>query len=162
MRELVPVLARELRAGGDASAVVEGRVAGACALVWVGDTDESALHDAWHAGIPIVAVSDEQTLPYVLDTDIVRVERGHGFPVEAIAAAVAKKLGNDGTALAARLPVLRGAVCDELRRRGQPRATVTWAEGPGGPEGFYLGLGFRPTGERSGDQVVAELDLDPA
>jgi diamine N-acetyltransferase len=55
-----------------------------------------------------------------------------------------------------------GAVCDELRRRGQPRATVTWAEGPGGPEGFYLGLGFRPTGERSGDQVVAELDLDPA
>ena len=51
------------------------------------------------------------------------------------------------------------AVCDELRRRGQSRATVTWVEGPGGPEGFYLGLGFRRTGERSGDEVVAELDL---
>ena len=51
------------------------------------------------------------------------------------------------------------AVCDELRRREQSRATVTWAEGPGGPEGFYLGLGFRRTGERSGDQVVAELEL---
>ncbi len=51
------------------------------------------------------------------------------------------------------------AVCDELRRRGQPRATVTWAQGAGGPEGFYLGLGFRPTGETSGGQVVAELDL---
>jgi diamine N-acetyltransferase len=51
------------------------------------------------------------------------------------------------------------AVCDELRRRGRSRATVTWAEGPGGPAGFYLGLGFRPTGERSGDQVVAELEL---
>jgi diamine N-acetyltransferase len=51
------------------------------------------------------------------------------------------------------------AVCDELRRRGQSTATVTWAEGPGGPAGFYLGLGFRTTGERSGDQVVAELAL---
>jgi diamine N-acetyltransferase len=51
------------------------------------------------------------------------------------------------------------AVCDELRRREQSTATVTWAEGPGGPAGFYLGLGFRLTGERSGDQVVAELDL---
>ncbi|HEX5448952.1 MAG TPA: hypothetical protein VFW85_02705 [Gaiellaceae bacterium] len=129
MRELVPVLARELRAGGDGSAIVEGRVEGACALVWVGGADESALHDAWRARIPIVAVSDEETLPYVLDTDIVRVERGQGFPVEAIAVAVAKRLGTDGTALAARLPVLRGAVCAELiesaaRRNGMIGAAV--------------------------------------
>lgn len=129
MRELVPVLARELRAGGDSSAVVEGRVSGACALVWVGDTDETALHDAWHAGIPIVAVSDEETLPYVLDTDIVRVQRGHGFPVDEIAVAVAKKLGNDGTGLAARLPAFRKAVCEELiesaaRKNGMIGAAV--------------------------------------
>jgi diamine N-acetyltransferase len=51
------------------------------------------------------------------------------------------------------------SVCDELRRRGCSRATVTWAEGEGGPEEFYLKLGFRRTGETSGDQIVGELDL---
>ncbi|MEU9208279.1 GNAT family N-acetyltransferase [Streptomyces sp. NPDC048415] len=51
------------------------------------------------------------------------------------------------------------AVCEEIRRRGQSRATVTWAEGEGGPEEFYLRLGFRRTGEMSGGQVVGELDL---
>jgi diamine N-acetyltransferase len=51
------------------------------------------------------------------------------------------------------------AVCEEVRRRGGTRATVTWGAGPGGPEDFYLGLGFRPTGELSGDQTVGELDL---
>ncbi|MEU9285256.1 GNAT family N-acetyltransferase [Streptomyces sp. NPDC048275] len=51
------------------------------------------------------------------------------------------------------------SVCEEIRRRGQSRVTVTWAEGEGGPEGFYLRLGFRRTGETSGDQVVGELDL---
>ena len=54
------------------------------------------------------------------------------------------------------------SVCEEVRRRGQTRATVTWAEGEGGPEPFYLRLGFRPTGERSGGQVVGELALPPA
>lgn len=54
------------------------------------------------------------------------------------------------------------AVCEEVRRRGQDRATVTWAQGEGGPEPFYLRLGFRPTGEKSGDQVVGELDLTGA
>ncbi|QQM46726.1 GNAT family N-acetyltransferase [Streptomyces liliifuscus] len=53
------------------------------------------------------------------------------------------------------------SVCDEIRRRGRTRlVTVTWAEGEGSPEPFYLGLGFRRTGETSGDQVVGELDLD--
>ena len=53
------------------------------------------------------------------------------------------------------------SVRDEIRRRGRTRlVTVTWAEGEGGPEPFYLGLGFRRTGETSGDQVVGELDPD--
>nr|WP_055611118.1 GNAT family N-acetyltransferase [Streptomyces phaeochromogenes] len=53
------------------------------------------------------------------------------------------------------------AVRDEIRRRGRTGlVTVTWAEGEGGPEPFYLGLGFRRTGEMSGDQIVGELDLD--
>lgn len=50
-------------------------------------------------------------------------------------------------------------VCAEVRRRGGTRVTVTYVPGPDGPAGFYARLGFRPTGETSGDDVVAELDL---
>jgi diamine N-acetyltransferase len=50
-------------------------------------------------------------------------------------------------------------VCAEIRRRGGTRATVTYVPGPDGPAEFYARLGFRPTGELSGDQAVAELDL---
>ncbi|WP_030245542.1 GNAT family N-acetyltransferase [Streptomyces sp. NRRL S-350] len=50
-------------------------------------------------------------------------------------------------------------VCAEIRRRGGTRATVTHVPGPDGPAGFYARLGFRPTGELSGDQAVAELEL---
>jgi uncharacterized protein (DUF697 family) len=113
-RELVPLLARELRAGGEASAVVEGSLENVAAVVWVGAADEQQLRAASRADVPIVAVSEDESLPYVLATDIVRVERGAGFPVERIAVAVARKLGEDGTSLAARLPVLRPAVCAEL------------------------------------------------
>ncbi|MFJ8628711.1 GNAT family N-acetyltransferase [Kitasatospora sp. NPDC093550] len=53
-------------------------------------------------------------------------------------------------------------VCAEIRRRGGTRATVTYVPGPDGPAEFYARLGFRPTGELSGDQTVAELDLQTA
>jgi len=113
-RELVPLLARELRAGGEASAVVEGVLENVAALVWVGAPDEGELRRADRAGIPIVAVAEADEVPYVLATDIVHVPPGQGFPVAEIAAAVARRLGEDGTSLAARLPVLRRAVCDHL------------------------------------------------
>jgi uncharacterized protein (DUF697 family) len=115
-RELLPIIARQLREGGDPSAVVEGRVENTAVLVWVGPPDEEALRAAGRAGVPIVAVADNDEMPYVLATDIVRVPPGEGFPIDEIARAVARKLGEDGTALAARLPVLRRAVCDELIR----------------------------------------------
>ncbi|QLQ40198.1 GNAT family N-acetyltransferase [Micromonospora robiginosa] len=51
------------------------------------------------------------------------------------------------------------AVCEEIRSRGGDRAYVTWEPRPGGPEEFYLKLGFRPTGEQSGGQTVAVRDL---
>ncbi|MGW4151794.1 GNAT family N-acetyltransferase [Micromonospora chersina] len=51
------------------------------------------------------------------------------------------------------------ALADELRHRGADRMFVTWAPGTHGPERFYGRLGFRLTGERSGDQVVGELAL---
>jgi uncharacterized protein (DUF697 family) len=66
--------------------------------------------------VPIVAVSDAATVPYVLAADVVRAPRGQGFPIDEIAAALARRLGEDGTSLAARLPVLRSAVTDELIR----------------------------------------------
>jgi uncharacterized protein (DUF697 family) len=115
-RELLPIIARQLRDGGDPAAVVEGRVENAAALIWVGPPDEEALRAADRAGVPIVAVTDADQVPYVLATDLVRVPPGQGFPIDAIAQAVARKLGEDGTALAARLPSMRRAVCDELIR----------------------------------------------
>ncbi|MCT9142694.1 GNAT family N-acetyltransferase [Streptomyces violarus] len=51
------------------------------------------------------------------------------------------------------------SVAAELRRRGTKKFYVTWHPGPNGPEGFYLGLGFRPDGETSGCQTVGVLEL---
>lgn len=52
------------------------------------------------------------------------------------------------------------AVASEIRRRGGSRLTASWHPGDDGPEAFYLGLGFRLTGEMSGDQRVGELALN--
>ncbi|MFJ9682581.1 GNAT family N-acetyltransferase [Streptomyces sp. NPDC101194] len=52
------------------------------------------------------------------------------------------------------------SVATEIRRRGGTRLTATWHPGTDGPAGFYLGLGFRPTGETSGDETVGVLELD--
>jgi uncharacterized protein (DUF697 family) len=128
-RELVPLLARELRAGGESGAVVEQRLENVAIVVWVGDPDEAQLRAADRAGVPVVAVTDADVVPYVLATEIVRVPAGSGFPLPQIAAAVARRLGEDGTSLAARLPVLRRAVCDHLiasfaRRNGLIGAAV--------------------------------------
>lgn len=46
--------------------------------------------------------------------------------------------------------------------RSLPGATdllVSWVPGPDGPEGFYLGLGFEPTGEIDEGEVVGRLHL---
>ncbi|PTH86522.1 GNAT family N-acetyltransferase [Streptomyces sp. A244] len=51
------------------------------------------------------------------------------------------------------------AVAAELRRRGSTEFYVTWHPGPDGPERFYLGLGFRPSGETSEGETVGVLEL---
>ncbi|MFI6856864.1 GNAT family N-acetyltransferase [Streptomyces sp. NPDC050416] len=51
------------------------------------------------------------------------------------------------------------SVAEELRRRGTKEYYVTWHPGPDGPEGFYLGLGFRTNGETSGGETVGVLEL---
>ncbi|MBD0712421.1 MULTISPECIES: GNAT family N-acetyltransferase [unclassified Streptomyces] len=54
------------------------------------------------------------------------------------------------------------AVREELRRRGADRLYVTWHPGEDGPGAFYRRLGFRTTGEVSGDQTVGVIDTtDP-
>ncbi|MEV2216470.1 GNAT family N-acetyltransferase [Streptomyces sp. NPDC050997] len=51
------------------------------------------------------------------------------------------------------------SVAAEIRHRGGKEMYVTWHPGPTGPRDFYLGLGFRKTGETSGDQTVGVLEL---
>lgn len=42
---------------------------------------------------------------------------------------------------------------------GATELLVSWVPADGGPEPFYRGLGFEPTGELDGDEVVARLFL---
>ena len=83
--------------------------------------------------MPIVAVTEDAVVPYVLADDLVRVPPGQGFPIDEIAAAMARRLGDEGVALAARLPVLRRAVCDHLidaaRRRTALIAAAVFVPG---------------------------------
>ncbi len=115
-RELVPLLAKKLREGGDATAVSEAFRPDAAAFVWIGKSDEHVLRTASLARIPIVGVTEGERLPYVLDTNTVEISAGRSLPVEEIATALAGVLGTAGTGLAARLPVLRSAVVDGLIR----------------------------------------------
>jgi uncharacterized protein (DUF697 family) len=132
-RELVPLLARELRVGGDASAVREGGSSGAAVLVWIGKADEDALRAASLAQVPIIGVTDGESLPYVLETDLVVVRPGEGLPVAGVIRAIASVLGDRGAGLAGRLPVLRDAVVNELIRSSARKnaliAAAVWIPG---------------------------------
>ena len=124
-RELAGVLRRELERGAQHGAVRSGDAPeGAAVLVYVlgrepDAEDEQALRRVSRAGVPAVAVvagpvAEEVSIPYVLATDVIRVGAGEGFPLERIATAVAARLGEAGAPLAARVPLLRGPVCDVL------------------------------------------------
>ncbi len=121
-RELAAVLRRELARGARPGAVrTDDTPEGAAVLVYVlahepTAADVAALDRARRARVPIVALTgpDDVALPNVLATDIVRVSPGQGFPLDAIAAAIAARLGEDAAPLAGDVPVLRGAVCDQL------------------------------------------------
>jgi uncharacterized protein (DUF697 family) len=119
-RELVGLLARELAADGESAAVVEYRAGNgppptpAAAVIWLGAADWEVLRAYSEAGVPIVGITDGASLPYVLDTELVTLKRGATLPLDEICVLLARVLGADGVRLAARLPVLRGAVIDEL------------------------------------------------
>jgi uncharacterized protein (DUF697 family) len=112
-RALVPTLRAKLGVGGGD----DPRGAAVYVHVWADDGfDEDALKRARRARVPIVAVVPEEIddVPYVLATDAVRLRPGEGFPIPAIARTIATRLGEEGAPLAARVPVLREAVAEEL------------------------------------------------
>lgn len=52
---------------------------------------------------------------------------------------------------------------DHVRTRpGAAELLTSWVPGEGSPEGFYLGLGFEPTGEVDEGEIVGRLRLDAA
>jgi uncharacterized protein (DUF697 family) len=136
--ELVTALKRELGRDGDPSALVGPEAldrAAALVLVLVGppsDADEEVLKKARRKRVPVVCLAAgplERPIPHVLPTDVVRADPGRGFPVQELARALARRLGETATPLAARLHVLREAVCDHLvesfaRRNGIAAAAV--------------------------------------
>ena len=120
---LAEQLAKELSRGAAPGAVrVAGRVEDASCLIRVlagapTEEDERELKAAKRAKVPVVVVqtaTEDFDVPYVLATDVVTCRPGEGFPVEEIAAAVAARLGEAGTGLAARVAVLREPLCREL------------------------------------------------
>ena len=52
-----------------------------------------------------------------------------------------------------------GAIVDIVRREGGDELITSYGEGPGGPGGFYRGLGFVPTGDVDHDEIVARLPI---
>ena len=53
-----------------------------------------------------------------------------------------------------------GLVAREMAAAGAVTMATSWVEGRGGPEPFYRGLGFEPTGEMDGHEVVARVPID--
>ncbi len=123
---LADQLAKELARDGAPGAVrADGRIQDGSALVHVlggapTEEDEWLLRAAKRAKVPTIVVqtgAEVFDVAYVLPTDVVACPPGSGFPVEEIAVALAARLGDAGTGLAARLPVLREAVCGALIER---------------------------------------------
>jgi len=143
-RELASLLRQQfLRGRAEPEAVRVGGPDGADVYVHVlsgelGDDDVAVLRRACRARVPVMAVAvgfagDATTVPYVLATDVVQVDAGHAFPLEAIARAIAARLGEHGAPLAARVPLLREPVGEQLvasfaRKNGIVAAAV-WIPG---------------------------------
>jgi diamine N-acetyltransferase len=50
-------------------------------------------------------------------------------------------------------------VAEHARQQGQAALYTSYIPGVGSPEPFYLGLGFVPTGEMDGEEIVARMPL---
>jgi uncharacterized protein (DUF697 family) len=143
-RELAPVLRQQfLRGRAVPGAVRLGGPEGADVYVHVlagepGEEDVEALRRARRVRVPVVAVARGRVrtaapIPYVLATDVVWTRAGEPFPLEAVADAIAARLGEDGAPLAARVPLLREPVCRRLiasaSRKNGVLAAAVWIPG---------------------------------
>lgn len=125
-----------LVADGDEDAVRDlsgGRVTpydleGGEVLVYVtegapGPEDEEVLRLAGRKGVEVVFVlvgeppGEALDVPHVLATDVVSVAPGEEPPLETIAERIAERAGDKSYVLAAKLPALRAAVCEQIVRR---------------------------------------------
>jgi uncharacterized protein (DUF697 family) len=120
---LAAQLEKELSHGASPGAVrVDGRPEDAAVFVRVlagapTPEDEQVLRAAQRADVPVVGVqtgTEVFDIPYVLATEVVMCSPGSGFPVEEIARAIAARIGESGTGLAARLPAVREPLSEAL------------------------------------------------
>ena len=130
---LAAQLEKELSRGAAPGAVrVDGRPEDAAVLVRVlagapTPEDEKVLRAAQRADVPVVVVqtgTEFFDVPYVLATEIIMCSPGSGFPVEEIAGAIAARITNSGTGLAARLPVIREPVSEALIEKFSRQNTI--------------------------------------
>jgi hypothetical protein len=139
---LAEQLARQLVQDGETAAVsTGGRPEHASAVICVLDGEPrpeqlATLRAAARAVVPMVGVQLREPgmrVPYILAGDIVDCRPGEGFPVDEIAGAVARVLGRDAAAVAARVPVLRPAarrrLVQESAVRGGVLAAAPWVHG---------------------------------
>ena len=126
-RELASVLAKDLGRDAAPGAVrVDGSLEDVAALIYVlagppSPEDIERLRLADIGLVPIICVRSarggvipDEDVPYVLATDLVDVPPGAGFPLDEIAARIAARLGEKGTNVARRVPVLRDHVANHL------------------------------------------------
>jgi hypothetical protein len=136
---LAEQLARQLAAGAAPGAVTarEGSVEGAAVAVRViagePSADDAALvRAAEHAGAPVVLVQlwpqADWGRPFVLSPFVVECRPGEGFPVAEIAERIAEAVEH-AASLASRVPILREAVEEDVRRGALVRAALLGALG---------------------------------
>jgi uncharacterized protein (DUF697 family) len=134
--EQAEALRAALVAGGDQRAVrdlsdwevTRYDVQGAQVLVHLVDgprpteADEEVLRIAGRNDVEVLCVligeptGEPVDVPYVLATDVLVVAPGEPLPIEQIAERIAARAGESSYALAAKLPVLRRAVCEDIVR----------------------------------------------
>ena len=84
--------------------------------------DEQVFRLASRKRVPALVIligrgaEDVPDLPYVLATDVMAVRVGEPLPVEEIIERIAARAGDKSYALAAKLPRIRKAVCEEIVR----------------------------------------------
>jgi uncharacterized protein (DUF697 family) len=135
-----PGTARKLHealvAAGDEQAVrdVSGRevspydLEGAALLLWCvegerpNEADEHTFRLADRKDVDVICVlvgagPEATDIPYVLATDVIRVPPGKEIPLDVVVERIAERADEKGYSLAAKLPVLRPAVCEAIVRR---------------------------------------------